>query len=94
MSKAKRASDEGLWRAARAVTSLKYAHEALVRVMPAPDADPAVRRTFFLRSADVYARVAEIDRGHHHEALYWAKREREKGEAIDAGRAGDRGADR
>jgi hypothetical protein len=30
----------------------------------------------------VYARVAEVDRGHHHEALYWAKREREKGEAI------------
>ncbi|MBB5806646.1 hypothetical protein F4560_006414 [Saccharothrix ecbatanensis] len=98
MSKAKRASNEGLWRAAWAVTSLKDAHEALVRVMPAPDAEPAVRRAFFLRSAEVYARVAEIDRGHHHEALYWAKREREKGEAIaaatDAGRAGDGGGDR
>ena len=28
------------------------------------------------------ARVAETDRSHHHEAIYWANREREKGEAI------------
>jgi hypothetical protein len=30
----------------------------------------------------VYARIAETDRSHHHEAMYWANREREKGEAI------------
>ncbi|WP_374058963.1 AMED_5909 family protein [Saccharomonospora sp. NB11] len=35
-----------------------------------------------LRSARVYAEVAEIDRAHHHEARYWADRERRKAEEI------------
>jgi hypothetical protein len=34
-------------------------------------------------SARVYAEVAEVDRGHHHEALnYWAVRERQSAEEI------------
>ncbi|MGM1057843.1 AMED_5909 family protein [Saccharothrix sp. Mg75] len=65
-----------------AVTLLKDAHEIVGRLMPAPDAEPEVLRDFYLRSAQVYDRVAEVDRGHHHEALYWAKRERSKGERI------------
>lgn len=71
------------WAVARAVTTLKDAHEVVARLMPSPDAVPSRWRVFYLRSADVYARVAEVDRGHHHEALYWAKRERDKGEALD-----------
>ena len=82
MSKDQRVSDEELWRSARAVTTLQGAHDALVKVMPAPEADRRQWRDFYLGSAEVYGRVAEIDRGHHHEALYWAKREREKGEEI------------
>ncbi|NUT51670.1 MAG: hypothetical protein HOV94_30895 [Saccharothrix sp.] len=65
-----------------AVRTLKQAHEILGGLVPSQEASPSRWRRFYLRSAEVYARVAEIDRGHHHEALYWAKREREKGEAI------------
>ncbi|ONI92439.1 hypothetical protein ALI22I_04085 [Saccharothrix sp. ALI-22-I] len=86
------------WAAARAVRTLNDAHSALVPVMPAPDAAREQWRDFYLRSAEVYGRVAEIDRGHHHEALYWAKREREKGEeiarALASGSAGDDGSGR
>lgn len=70
------------WAVAMAATTLQQAHEVIGGLVPAPDAAPARLRAFYLRSAEVYARVAEVDRGHHHEALYWAKREREKGEAI------------
>ena len=72
------------WAAAYAVTLLKDAHEVLTHLMPAPDASPDVWREFYLRSAEVYARVAEVDRGHHHEALYWAKRERAKAEEVES----------
>jgi hypothetical protein len=82
MSKDQRVSEDELWRRARAVTTLQGAHDALVKVMPAPAADRRRWCDFYLGSAEVYGRVAEIDRGHHHEALYWAKREREKGEEI------------
>lgn len=82
MTKAKKSTEDERWQAAHAVTTLKDAHEALTKLMPAPDAAPAVLRDFYLRSAAVYAMVAEIDRGHHHEALYWAHRERKKGEQI------------
>ncbi|GAB2984257.1 AMED_5909 family protein [Saccharothrix stipae] len=71
-----------LWAAAYAVTLLKDAHEALTHLMPAPGASPEVWREFYLRSAEVYARVAEVDRGHHHEALYWAAREGAKAEGV------------
>ncbi|MBP2340688.1 hypothetical protein JOF41_006866 [Saccharothrix coeruleofusca] len=70
------------WAAACEVTTLKDAHEVLGKLMPAPTAPRSLWRVFYLRSAEVYRQVAEIDRGHHHEALYWATREREKGEAI------------
>ncbi|GAA1261913.1 AMED_5909 family protein [Saccharothrix xinjiangensis] len=71
-----------LWVVAQAAMTLKDAHEALGALMPAPDAALSRWQVFYLRSAQVYERVAEVDRGHHHEALYWANREREKGEEI------------
>jgi hypothetical protein len=58
------------------------AHEALSRLMPRPDASPTTWFTYYRRSAAVYERVAEIDRGHFHEAMFWATREREKAEVI------------
>ncbi|PSL55216.1 hypothetical protein B0I31_105175 [Saccharothrix carnea] len=38
MSKDQRVSQDELWRGARAVTTLQGAHDALVKVMPAPEA--------------------------------------------------------
>ncbi len=71
-----------LWKLAMECETLAQVHEALGKVMPAPDAGPASWRTFYRHSAKAYARIAEVDRGHHHEALYWASRERANGEAI------------
>jgi hypothetical protein len=70
------------WGRAEQVTTLSEAHDVLSKLMPNPKAAPAVLKDYYLRSAAVYARVAETDRSHHHEAMYWANREREKGEAI------------
>ncbi|MFS8103465.1 hypothetical protein LFM09_40700 [Lentzea alba] len=73
------------WARIAQVQSLSEAHDLLPRMMPRDGAAPADLRRFHEKSAAVYQRVAEIDRGHHHEALYWADREarlaRELGEA-------------
>ncbi len=34
------------------------------------------------RSAALYAEIAEIDRGHHHEALFMAEREHQRAKEI------------
>ncbi|MCA1696997.1 MAG: hypothetical protein LC749_21015, partial [Actinobacteria bacterium] len=39
---------------------------------------------YYQRSAALYAEIAEIDRGHHHEALYMAEHERERAKEIKA----------
>ncbi|PRX48570.1 hypothetical protein B0I33_104387 [Prauserella shujinwangii] len=68
----------------REVRTLMQAHEALSSIRPPDDAAPQVWRDYYRRSAATYARVAEIDRGHHHEALYWAGRESRKADEITA----------
>ncbi|WP_252365208.1 AMED_5909 family protein [Saccharomonospora piscinae] len=70
------------------VRTLMQAHNALVAERPGLQAPAAAWRAYYLRSARVYAEVAEIDRGHHHEALYWADRERRKAEELRSGRGG------
>jgi hypothetical protein len=55
--------------------TLREAHEALVRVRPDREAPLEEWKAYYQRSAVLYAEIAEIDRGHHHEALYWAERE-------------------
>ena len=72
------------WKTANAARTLMQAHEALSRLMPRPDAKPRAWAEYYRRSAAVYARVAEIDRGHFHETMFWATREREKAEAIES----------
>jgi len=72
------------WDLAMEPATLQQAHEALSRLQPAPSAESVVLRDYYLRSAAVYTRVAEVDRGHHHEAVYWATRERAKGEGLTA----------
>jgi hypothetical protein len=70
------------WGVARTAKTLWQAHEALSALRPAKGASSSAWREYYLRSAAVYAEIAEIDRGHHHEALYWANRERRKAEEF------------
>ncbi|MBK1785232.1 AMED_5909 family protein [Prauserella cavernicola] len=70
------------WDKAREVQTLKQAHEVLSGLRPGDGEPLAVWRDYYLRSSAVYARIAEIDRGHHHEALYWSGREKRKAEEI------------
>jgi hypothetical protein len=58
------------------------AHELLSRERPAADAGPETWLAYYRRSAALYAEVAEVDRGHHHEALYWSSREERKAREI------------
>nr|WP_216217610.1 AMED_5909 family protein [Amycolatopsis aidingensis] len=58
------------------------AHETVSALLPSQDASPAAWREFYRRSAAVYTMIAEVDRGHHHEALYWARREQRKAEEL------------
>jgi hypothetical protein len=62
---------------------LRQAHVVLSRERPAVEAKPEVWLDYYRRSAAVYAEVAEIDRWHHHEALYWAAREKRKAREIE-----------
>jgi len=73
-----------------APTRLMQAHELLSRERPTADAAPEVWLTYYRRSAEVYATVAEIDRGHHHEALYWSNREERKAREIEDSLRGQR----
>ncbi len=57
--------------------TLVEAHESLARIRPGRQAPLAEWLAYYQRSAAMYADVAEIDRGHHHESLYWADHERE-----------------
>ncbi|MGH3767689.1 MAG: AMED_5909 family protein [Pseudonocardiaceae bacterium] len=62
--------------------TLAEAHEAVARIRPRRKAPLTEWLGFHQRSAAVYAEVAEIDRGHHHEALFMAERERHRVKEI------------
>jgi hypothetical protein len=64
--------------------TLMEAHSVLTAMRPTMAASPRTWLAFYRRSAAVYAEIAEIDRGHHHEALYWATRERAKADELAA----------
>ena len=64
--------------------TLSEAHEALTRIRPGRQAQLAEWLVYYQRSAALYAEVAEIDRGHHHESLYWADHQRERAKEINA----------
>ncbi len=64
--------------------TLADAHEAVARIRPRQAAPPTEWLTYYQKSAAVYAEVAEIDRGHHHEALFMAERERQRVKEIKA----------
>jgi hypothetical protein len=69
---------------AGAPQTLVEAHEALARIRPSRQAPLAQWLAYYQRSAALYAEVAEIDRGHHHESLYWADHERDRAKKIKA----------
>jgi hypothetical protein len=71
--------------------TLMQAHDLLTRMRPSLRASALTWLKYYRHSAAVYAEVAEIDRGHHHEALYWANRERAKASELQAELAGSSG---
>jgi hypothetical protein len=64
--------------------TLVAAHEALARIRPDRQAPLAQWLAYYQRSAVLYAEVAEIDRGHHHESLHWVDHQRERAKEIKA----------
>ncbi|MFL6144666.1 MAG: AMED_5909 family protein [Labedaea sp.] len=75
------------WREVEACQTLIQVHEAVARLRPCDSADDVRWRNCRLRSATAYERIADIDRGHHYEALYWAQRERKHANNITLQRA-------
>ena len=64
--------------------TLVEAHEVLARIRPGRLAPLTEWLAYYQRSAALYAEIAEIDRGHHHESLYWADQQRERLKEIEA----------
>jgi hypothetical protein len=64
--------------------TLAEAHEVLARIRPGRQAPLAEWLAYYQRSAALYAEIAEIDRGHHHESLFWADHESERAKEIKA----------
>jgi hypothetical protein len=72
------------WQDVQTCQTLFQLHEVLVKLRPPETADPGRWVTYRLRSAAAYERIADIDRGHHHEAPYWAQAERKHANEIKA----------
>lgn len=64
--------------------TLAEAHEAVAAIRPPRTAPLTEWLAYHQRSAAFYAEVAEIDRGHHHETLFMAERERQRAQEIKA----------
>jgi hypothetical protein len=64
--------------------TLVAAQVALALIRPRRQAPLGEWLAYYQRSAGWYAEIAEIDRGHHHEALYMAEQERERAKEIAA----------
>jgi len=64
--------------------TLTDAHNLLARIRPKSHASPQEWLAYYRRSAALYAEIAEIDRGHHHEALHWVEHQREHANEIKA----------
>lgn len=69
--------------------TLAEAHDMLMKIMPKLDAPPRTWLEFRLRAAQVYTAVADVDRFHHHEAMYWAAFEHRKGDTLRRDLAGE-----
>ena len=57
---------------------LAEAHHVVASSRPFHKAPLAEWLAYHQQSAAIYAEVAEIDRGHHHEALFMAEQQRQR----------------
>lgn len=64
--------------------TLAEAHHAVASIRPPRNAPLTEWLAYHQQSAAVYAEVAELDRGHHHEALFMAERARQSAKEIKA----------
>ncbi|WP_033293875.1 AMED_5909 family protein [Amycolatopsis jejuensis] len=64
--------------------TLLDAHEVVLDRRPTSGANPSAWRAFRLGNARLYKAVADLDRTHHHEALYWAGYEERRAGEISA----------
>jgi hypothetical protein len=71
-----------------AVLTLRQAEELLIREWPGLSATGVAWLAYHQRAAELYAHIADVDRDHHHEALFLAAQERESARALTE-RAGD-----
>lgn len=60
-----------------AVTTLRDAHDLIGRMRPGSDAPAGEWLAFRRRAGQIYRAVADIDRYHYHEAMYWVEHESE-----------------
>jgi hypothetical protein len=63
---------------------LRQAHQQLARSRPRLQAPLGEWLAYYQRSAALYAEIAEIDRGHHHEALHMAEQAQNSAKEIAA----------
>jgi hypothetical protein len=64
--------------------TLVDAQVALALIRPRRQAPLGEWLAYYQRSAAWYAEIAEVDRGHHHEALYMVEQKREQAREIAA----------
>ncbi|MGH3848041.1 MAG: AMED_5909 family protein [Pseudonocardiaceae bacterium] len=62
--------------------TLAEAHEAVAAIRPFRSAPLTEWLAYHQQAAALYAEIAEIDRGHHHETLFMAERERHSAKEI------------
>ncbi|HEX8933147.1 MAG TPA: AMED_5909 family protein [Pseudonocardiaceae bacterium] len=62
--------------------TLAEAQEAVAAIRPPRRASLSEWLAHHQRSAALYAEIAEIDRGHHHEALFMAEQQRQRAKEI------------
>ncbi|HVK25021.1 MAG TPA: AMED_5909 family protein [Actinokineospora sp.] len=72
-------------RARGEIDNLGKAHEALAQVRPLRDAPAQEWLAFRQLSVRIYLEIADLDRGHHHEARYHAAYEKERIEELRNG---------
>jgi hypothetical protein len=62
--------------------TLGQAHSDVLRRRPPRESTLVVQRAFHQDNKRLYESLVDIDRGHHHEILYWVQYERDQVEAL------------
>ncbi|MFI5607566.1 AMED_5909 family protein [Amycolatopsis sp. NPDC051903] len=64
--------------------TLRAAHDAVSERRPVPTANLLTWLAFHQSNARMYRAVADVDRWHHHEAMYWVGYEERKAGEMSA----------